>query len=241
LRTALILAVAVFLVTLLVRLPAQLLLPLLPAEVTCAAPAGTIWRGRCEQLRVGTWSVGQLSWSLHPVALLRLRVAADVASQDPAVRAQAQLELARNGDLMISALAATIAVPGGSGPVAAGASGTLLLAIDSARVQRGHLVAVQGKVDLQQLRIENPAADLGSFELKFAPANESGPIMGQLSDTGGPLSVVGLLQLSPSGSYDLEGSIAPRANAGANLTQLLQLLGPPDPQGRRAFSLAGSL
>jgi len=241
LRTALILAVAVFLITLLVRLPAQLLLPLLPADVVCAAPDGTVWRGGCEELRVGTWSVAQLTWSLHPAALLRLRIAADVASQDPAARGHAQVELAPNGDLAITALEATIAMPGGSGPVPAGASGTLLLAIDSARVQGGHLVAVQGKVNLQRLRIENPPADLGNFELRFAPPKDAAPMIGQLTDLGGPLSVVGVLQLASNGSYDLEGSIAPRPNSGADLTQMLQLLGPPDAQGRRGFSLAGSL
>lgn len=240
-RTALILAVAVFLITLLVRLPPQLLLPLLPAGVACAEPDGTVWRGRCGQLRVGTWSVASLSWSLHPAALLRLRIAADVASQDPSVRGQAQVELARDGAMAISALAATIAIPGGSGPVPAGATGTLLLAIDSARIQGGQLVAVQGKLDLQQLRIENPPAYLGSLELKFGPPIQVGPMVGQLTDLGGPLSVVGVLQLTPSGSYDLEGSIAARPGAGADLTQMLQMLGPPDPQGRRAFSLAGAL
>lgn len=240
-RTALILAVAVFLITLLVRLPARVLLPLLPAELACAAPDGTVWRGTCEELRVGTWSVSQLTWSLHPAALLRLQIAADLESQDPAARGHAQVELARNGDVAITALAATVAMPSGAGLMPAGASGTLLLAIDSARIQGGHLVAVQGKVDLQQLRIENPPADLGSFELRFAPPNEAAPMVGQLTDLNGPLSVIGVLQLSPTGSYELEGSIAPRPNAGANLTQMLQLLGPPDTQGRRAFSLAGSL
>jgi hypothetical protein len=53
--------------------------------------------------------------------------------------------------------------------------------------------------------------------------------------------VSGLLQLSPSGAYDLEGSVAPRPGASADLTQTLQLLGAPDAQGRRPFSLAGSL
>ena len=121
------------------------------------------------------------------------------------------------------------------------ASGTLLLAIDAARIQGGHLVAVQGKLGVQQLQIENPPAELGSFELRFAPASEAAPMIGQLPDLGGPLSLVAVLQLLPSGSYELEGSVAARPGASAELTQMLALLGPPDAQGRRTISLAGSL
>lgn len=241
LRPALILAAVAFLITLLVRLPARALLPLLPADITCVAPAGTVWRGSCQELRVGAAALSHVSWALHPAALLRTRVAADLSSEDPAARGHAQVELALNGDLAITALAANVAMPSGSGLVPAGASGTLQLAIDSARIQHRHLLALQGKIDLQQIHIEDPPADLGSFELQFAPPTAGAPMLGQLRDLNGPLSVMGLLQLSPTGSYELEGSVAPRPSASADLTQTLQILGPPDAQGRRAFSLAGSL
>jgi general secretion pathway protein N len=117
----------------------------------------------------------------------------------------------------------------------------LQLAIDSARIEDGHLVALLGKIDLQSVHIENPPADLGSFELQFARSNQGAAMVGQLRDLSGPLAVSGLLQLSPSGVYDLEGSVAPRPSASADLTQTLQLLGAPDAQGRRPFSLTGSL
>jgi hypothetical protein len=241
LRATLILAAVVFLSTLLVRLPARALLALLPADVSCAAPDGTVWSGSCEELRIGTLRVSSLSWTLHPAALLRLRLAADIASQDPAANGHAQLELAPNGNLEITGLAANVALPGGSAPVPAGTSGTLQLAIGSARIEDRHLVALLGKIDLQDLHIENPAADLGSFELQFAPPGQGGAVVGQLRDLNGPLAVSGLLQLSPAGVYDLEGTLAPKPGASADLTQALQLLGAPDAQGRRAFSLAGSL
>jgi hypothetical protein len=241
LRPALLLAVVIFFITLLMRLPARALRPLLPADVTCVAPDGTLWRGSCEQLRVGALPLSSVSWTLHPAALLRLRIAADLSSQDPAARGQAHVELSLNGDLAVTAVAASVAVPAGSGLVPAGTRGSLQLAIDSARIHGAHLVAVQGTIDLQQLHIENPPADLGDFELKFAPPDEAAPMVGQLRDLNGPLSVIGVLHLSPSGAYELEGSIAPRPGASVDLTQTLQALGPPDAQGRRAFSLAGSL
>ena len=240
-RPALILALIVFIITLLVRLPARALLTLLPADVTCAEPGGTIWRGSCGELRAGGFAASGLSWTLHPGALLRLHIAADIASPDPRATGQAQVELALNGDVAITALQANLAIPMGVGIFPAGSSGKVQLAMDSARIEGGHLVALQGKIDLQQFHIQNPPADLGSFELRFAPPGQGPAMVGELRDLNGPLSVVGILQLTRTGSYDLEGSVAPRDNASDDLTQVLQLLGPPDAQNRRAFSLAGTL
>jgi hypothetical protein len=53
--------------------------------------------------------------------------------------------------------------------------------------------------------------------------------------------VTGVLRLSPDGSYELAGSVAPKADADPELARVLQLLGTPDAQGRRAFSIAGTM
>jgi general secretion pathway protein N len=241
LRAALILVAITFLVTLLMRLPARTLLPLLPANVTCAAPTGTVWSGACGQLHVDELAVSGLSWVLHPAALLHLHVVADLASPDPQASGHVQVDLARNGNVAITALAATVSLPGDAAVVPAGVSGSMQLAIDSARVEDRHLVALQGTIDLLQIHIDNPPADVGSFELQFGPPTQPPIMVAQLHDLNGPLSVSGALQLSPAGSYQLDGTVTPKPGTSAELTQKLQMLGPPDGQGRHAFSIAGSL
>ena len=247
-RAALILLGVVFLATVIVRLPPRALLWALPADVACEAPGGTIWSGSCGELRVDAVTLQGLSWQLHPGALLHLRLAADLTSDDPAASGHAQVELARGGEVSIAALRAQVALPGHVGLVAPGTSGTLQLAIDSARIAGGHLTALQGRSVLQQLRLANPPADLGSFELLFAPPvagaqlpGVAGAMLGQLRDLNGPVSVTGVLRLSPDGSYELAGSIASKSDAGTDVTQLLQLLGPADALGRRDFSIAGTM
>lgn len=241
LRAALILAAIAFLVTLLMRLPARTLLPLLPPDVSCAAPTGTVWSGACGQLHVGEVAVSGLSWTLHPGALLRLHLLADLASPDPDARGQAQVDLARDGSVAITALAATVSLPGDAAVVPAGITGSMQLAIDSARIEGRRLVAMQGRIDLLRIHSDDPQADLGSFELQFVPPTQPPIMLAQLRDLNGPLSVSGVLQLSPTGSYQLDGSVTARPGASAELTQKLQMLGPPDGQGRQAFSIAGSL
>jgi hypothetical protein len=66
-------------------------------------------------------------------------------------------------------------------------------------------------------------------------------MLGQLRDLNGPLSVTGVVRLSPDGSYELAGSVAPKPDADPDLARVLQLLGTPDAEGRRAFSIAGTM
>ncbi len=242
LRSAAILSVLIFVVTVLVRLPARWLVGLLPPKVQCEAPSGTLWNGACGELRAGGYGLRGVSWRLHPAALLRMRLAADLGSEDPAARGRASIELARSGELAIKDLVASVDVQSGAGMLPVMVSGRLELALASARIVGARPAALQGKIDLQQLHVISPPADLGSFELQFAPQPEGAPLLGELRDlNNGPLSVNGRLRLTSGGAYQLDGTVAARAQAGAALTQALLLLGPPDVQGRRQFSLAGTL
>lgn len=239
-RSALLLAVIVFLATLLARLPARLLVPLLPAEVACDMPSGTVWHGACAQLHAPGLTLNAVSWTLHPSALLGLRLSADLTSDDPHAQGHAGIELSRGGLIRVQALAAQLPLQDGLKLFPRGLAGTVQVAVSLASVRHGELTALQGSVRVVQLRSNSQSADLGSFELQFPAASAGSPIVGQLRDLGGPLSVSGALRLT-RGAYDLSGWVAARDQASPELLQALQLLGPADAQGRRMFSLAGSL
>jgi len=240
-RAALVLAIVVFVATLVVRWPARALTPWLPAGVSCDGAAGTVWHGSCVQLRRGHNTLAGVSWTLHPGALLRLRLSADVASADPRASGRARVQLARDGQLQISDLSAQLPLQGGLNLLPRGLAGTVRFAFTRAQLQHGQLTALTGTVRVLQLRAASQSGGLGSYELKFPPAANGAAIRGQLRDLGGPLSVSGQLQLTRGNGYQLSGSVAARTDASAQLLQALQLLGPPDAQGRRTFSLAGSL
>jgi hypothetical protein len=238
-RTALLLASVVFLATLLVRLPARLVTPFLPASVSCELPQGTLWRGACGQLRSGALSLAAVHWVLQPLAFARLRLSADILCDDPRAPIQAHVELGA-GEWAVSNVSAQLPLQRGLGFVPAGWSGTLQLMLERARVAQGHLVAITGEVRLLQLQSASLGAALGSYEVRFPAASDSsGPIVGQLHDLQGPFAVDGQLQLSGA-DYQLSGTIAPHERADRSLSQLLQLLGPADADGRRRFALSGS-
>jgi hypothetical protein len=244
-RAALLLAALVFVLTLLVRMPASLLLSHLPGALRCEGATGTVWQGSCEQLAFGKQRVSDVRWTLHPGALLRARIALDLLSADPAASAQASLEWRPGGDLLIEHLTGTFAPQELEPLLPAGWSASLQLAIGRARVSAGRLVGLEGTVDLRQLQLRTPRVAFGSYELSFAPtganAAADAPLRGSLRDLAGPLSLRGQILLTPTGSYMLAGSVAAHGEESPELEQLLALLGPPDQNGTRDFSLAGTL
>jgi hypothetical protein len=240
-KTATALVVAVFALTLLIRLPAGVLGWLLPRSVVCESPAGTLWRGSCAEVRSGALALDDVRWQLHPLSLLRAQAALDVDSNDPRAHGNGQLTLHANGDLDMAALSASLPLEGGLVPAPAGWIGVLDLGIDQASVRGGHVAAVQGTLTAHSLHMGHPDADLGSFELKFPAARaRDEPMIGTLRDLGGPLILSGQLQLRRDGSYELDGNIALRDASSADLQQVLNLLGPPDAAGRHALSFAGT-
>jgi len=240
-RSALILAAVFFLVMLLVRAPARLLLSYLPPDVVCDDASGTIWHGTCGQFRSQGVVIAGLSWKLHPLPLLGMKLSADLSSIDPNAGGSASIEATRSGDVSITSVHATLPLAAGALVLPPGASVTVMLALPSAKVHDSHLVAIEGTVDLRQLHIANPSSDLGSYELQFAPPDSDSNITGQLRDLDGPLAVNGQLHLQPDGAYEIGGTVAARATAGEDLNRALQLfLGPADAQGQHPFSLAGT-
>jgi hypothetical protein len=239
-KLAIVLVVAIFLITVLVRLPAGILSTLLPKDVHCQEPSGTLWQGECAELRSGQIALSDLHWTLHPLALLRARVRLDLESRDARAVGHGTLALHTNGDADIESLTASLPLQGGLTPMPAGWSGGIDLAIAQASIEGHHLSSIEGTVTARQLHSERPAVDLGSFELRFPPPTPGIPIIGSLHDLGGVLALQGSVQLTHDGGYELNGTVAARDSANSDLQQLLQLLGPADAQGRHAFSLAGT-
>ncbi|MGA2023559.1 MAG: type II secretion system protein N [Steroidobacteraceae bacterium] len=246
LKSAISLAIAIFAITVLSQLPAAVLPWLLPATLRCDAPSGTLWEGECTELRGGEWELADVHWTLHPAALLRAQLSADLVSADPRAAGRTRATLHLNGLLELERLDARVPLQGGWSLLPSGWSGILELHVERASLRSGQLSALQGRVILRQLRSEQSPEDFGSYELDVpAPAaaasGPSTPIVGQLRDIDGPLSVQGELRLSSQGAYELSGTLAPRGGASPELRQALQLLGPPDAQGRYPLSLAGTV
>ena len=237
LRLALILAILVFLGTLLVRLPARAAATLLPSTVVCEQPTGTLWQGSCAHLQTPSLTLSDVGWRLHPAALLHGMLSADVSSADPRLSGQGSIELERGNIVTAHALQLRLPLQSGLSQIPPGFAGTIEAEIASVRLDKGMLDGLVGTVRVLQLH-SDLLGELGSFELHFP---EDGSMVGQLRDLSGPLALQGQVQLTRQNAYTISGMLQTRPDASSQLTQAVQLIGPPDNEGRRSFSLAGPL
>lgn len=245
------LAVAAFVVFLVGNAPATLLSSFAPNQLELVGAQGSLWSGQAQAVRIGDVQTGITRWNLSPWQLLVGRVAGTVDAELPGGFARGGFAIGFGGSLglqdfsLASPLASLSQATGMGLPVQDGEVVAELAALD---VRDGWPERAVGQVRVAGIalvfRNGQPVQDqLASFELTFDADEvpDSGLIEGTLEDRGGPLEVVGRLQVTPPGNYEMSGRAAPREDAPREMEQALIMLGPPNPDGGRDFSFAGSL
>jgi len=178
-------------------------------------------------------------WTLHPLPLLRGRVAAEVAITDARGEVTGHVELGRRNLLILRGVAVRarfdpelpIAMPEGW----RGRADIQQLELE---LQANELRHLQGDFGFHELRDEN-GRDLGSYRVVFPPATAA-PFKGQISDLGGPLDLQGTLELTADRRWALDGKVAPRDGSDRGIARALEILGAPDATGRYPLSATGS-
>ncbi len=238
-------AVASFLVMLLLRPPARVLVWFLPAQVHCEQIAGTLWQGQCGQAWVQRAALPeqikvQLNWQLLPSRLLRGRLAAQLNLNRGTSVVQAVVQRSASA-LEVLSIRGTVLLEDQLLPgVPAGWHGTAT--VDDLRLKLGGvaLQALEGRVLLRNVSSVMPApVDYGNFSITWPRAKGGALQPAHIVDEGGPLALQAQLELEPLGGWQLQGTVAARSTPSPVLAGQLQLLGPADAAGLRQFSIAG--
>jgi general secretion pathway protein N len=234
------LALLGFLVILLSRLPASWAAGALPKDITCGALDGSIWSGGCAGLTVQGQAVGDLLWTLHPAALLTGKLAAHVLLTNSPATASADIEARSSRQLTLTNLVADLPLdPAVLPKLPPGLRGSAHLDLKRLELTNSVITQLEGKIEAHDLEDRTiGTTPFGSYSVTFPPGTGRA-LKGQLHDLGGPLSVEGTLSLTLNPGtlrYTLEGLVAARPMASAELKQSLQILGSPDARGRRPFS-----
>jgi general secretion pathway protein N len=234
-------AIVAFAAILLARMPASWLLPTGPkAPFTCTSIEGSLWSGGCEGLIFQRLPLGDITWELAPARLFLGRLAAQVTLNHDAAHASGDAEVSLSGKVSVRGLLADLPLDPKLLP---GVPATLQGAVhaDLALLELKGPVITQLKGTVEARNLEDHSGHvtpLGSYLVTF-PGGEGEPV-GQLRDTGGPLSVEGTLRLTQGGGFDVQALVAPRPDAPPELANNLKFLGSPDATGRRQFSMSGS-
>ncbi|HKQ16655.1 MAG TPA: type II secretion system protein N [Steroidobacteraceae bacterium] len=238
------LGVGAFLILALVTLPASVVLSFVhPANVTLSGISGTIWNGRAQAVRSGTMHLGSVDWGLNVLSLFTGKLGADVKVARTDGFAQGSVAAGAGG---ITLRKFNASLPIGALPpniVRGGWTGTLNLKLAELALDNAWPVTLSGTIEVADLvgPANRPAA-LGGYKVVFPEgAAKSDTLTGTLTDTGGPLAVNGTVQLKKDRSYLVSGLIATRPNAPSDMARTLEILGEPDAQGRRQFSIEGTM
>ncbi|MCW5569879.1 MAG: type II secretion system protein N [Steroidobacteraceae bacterium] len=236
-------AVVVVIATVAARWPLAWTTRWLPDSVQCGVPAGSLWHGRCGALTIAGLPLGDTSWQVRLLPLLRGTLAATLVSRQGADQFSADLEWRPDGRRILRNVDAELTL--GAGLLSRSAFGLA----GRAQVRLGRVVLRDRRVlDLAGLvsvrRLAQGNTPLGDYEVRFPEVPPAGngtkAPAGQLRDIGGPLGVTGTITLTDEPGYVVAGMVTTRADTAPALAAQIAYLGTPDAQGRRPFSLAGT-
>ena len=238
------LGLAAFVAALLVVLPASWFSGALPPQLGCGNLTGSIWRGQCSGLSVAQANgqplrLDTLDWQLHPLALLRGRLQADVSIAGADVVARGNLTVQSGGRLTLEALSGRIGLDHARlAALPSGWSASAEARELSLRFAEGRIQQLGGALLAHQLRDARGTA-FGDFRLEFPPT-QSPPFRGTLADAGGPMQLKAQLELNADQSWQMQGTIMLRPGAPPGLGGALDQLAPADINGLRNFRLEGA-
>lgn len=246
-RTKLIITgICAYVIFLIATIPASLLFKFIHNQVQVGAVNGTVWHGKAGTLQAGVINLGDAEWSLHVLPLFTGHVAADVKLTQPKGFAQGKISVSLGGQINVRNLSASLPFASimGAGGLPGGWMGTAEIKMDKLVLKNNWPVTAIGTVDA--IDVTGPAnepVDIGNYRITFPAAGTvAPPLAGDLRDMeGAAISVSGQLILNANRSYQLNTMVAARDNTPDSIAQGMKYLGDPDAQGRRPFSVSGTM
>lgn len=246
-------AVALFVIAVITKAPASLVLLALPETVRIEAGClkGSLWKGSGHDVLVQVqgrdWVVDTLAWRLSPISLLMLQPLVDVQVKAPKQRAAGQLVWLgkanwriKNGafELPADLIGRTVLGSGSQYRFA----GQISLQAPVLEIAQGDIQVLQGRAGWQSARWFDGQLwyDLGNFAADLQSGDDGG-IHAQLFDLNGPVGVVGNATLKRFKTLRFNGNIALRERAPAPLKEILPVLGERRSDGRYHVDIESAL
>jgi hypothetical protein len=221
-------------------LPASLIGHFLPSSVSARDFSGSLWHGSAGTIMVNSRDAGALEWQLHPGALLKFTLEADVHWVKGGFALDAVGRFDGHGFNAHNVRGGGPIEDLGSLGIAAGWRGTAAVKLDEIKGDLSGISAATGDIQVTNLASNQVAggSDLGDYDLNVPPgaAAADGSTTAKLSDRGGPVQLQADIRVSPKEhSGLLSGTIMARAEASPALRSQIDNLAQlrvRDSQGR---------
>ena len=214
--------------------------------VALSGISGSVWSGKAGVALIQGQQLKDVEWTLRPWSLLFGQVGLSWRFQLPesegeAGYAQAETALGLDGSVSFEQLEARLPaawVAAAANAAVVRPSGSVSVNLEQLRWDGQSLVSADGRVAWHGAGVDifKPVM-LGDLALSLETTDEA--VKGVVSDGGGPLSLDGLLTLTPDGQYAFNGSLAAR-NA-PDLENALRSMGRAGADGRIKLKRSGSL
>jgi hypothetical protein len=235
--------VAVFLVVLVLYLPAAWVSGALPANVQCGELGGSVWHGECLGLKYGDVALGDATWNLAAGSALTGRLVGDVDLRGSALNARADVDSSFRGTGQLRNVRANLNLdPALLAPLPQDKRGAVTVNLGRLAVVDGAPSAIEGTIELRDFRqLGARPLELGSYQASFDGIEAGdGKLAGKLRDLGGPFAVDGTITLTQPRNYLVQGYITGRTAAAERLVREITLGATPDASGRSEFSFEGT-
>jgi hypothetical protein len=234
----------VFGAVLVAYLPASWVVLRLPAGVRlqCADVGGSIFEGECLGATFQGKPMGDATWNLGRLDLLRGRLVGDVDLRG-ALNARADLDMSFAGSGELRNVTANLPLDPQVIPQApSDQRGIIVADLKRLVIENRAPRAIEGNLELRDLRqVGARPLELGSYRVDFdGKMQPAGNAVGTLRDLGGPFEMVGTVTLTPPDGYLVQGTIAGRTAQAESLVREITIGAPPDTSGRTPFSFEGS-
>lgn len=226
------------------NLPASWVVMRLPQELQlqCTDVGGSIFEGECLGATLQGKHLGDATWNLGRLDLLRGRLVGDVDLRG-ALNARTDLDMTFAGNGELRNLTASFPLDPQIIPQAPPVQRAEIVAnLKRVVLENRAPRSIEGNLELLNLRqIGARPLELGSYRAQFdGKTGPDGDSAGQLRDLGGPFEMVGTITLIPPNEYLVQGTIAGRTAQAESLVREITIGAPPDTSGRTPFSFEGS-
>lgn len=216
----------------------------LGTAVSLSGLEGTVWSGRAEELVAEGMSLGRVDWELNPWSVLRARADVDWRMYGERHAGEGRAIVGPGGEVSLQGMRGNMRAEQFT-PFFANLplrlTGDVQVQVEDLRVEPGERFAALGELHWQEAALTAPQPmQLGSLRIKSVPTEDGGSRL-NVSDTGGPLAIQGVIQVGPDGTYRTSLTMSARASADKGLASALGFFGPRDRSGRVRVSQTGRI
>ena len=236
---------AVFLLSLVVTIPARWAQQFIPANtpVKLQAVSGTIWRGEAAQFSWDNTSLGQLRWAVKPLSLLTGKLGLDFNLSDSGLRADGTALVYRDQVVVLNDTVASgdiAKLPLGRARLPVELEGRLEAEMKKVVIKASAIHAAEGVINWQSARITAPII-LPMGEVALQISGSKGNLKGEFSSQKSAVDTRGTLAFTHNGQFTSDIRLKPNAQTPEDIRELLPALGKSQRDGSVKLHYQGRL